>query len=139
VARPRFTAFLLAVFAGVALFLGAIGVYGVLAYAVGRRTQEFAVRLALGASGRDLLGGVLSEGARLTLAGVVLGLSGRSLRREHSHACCSASRQLTLACSQRSDCCWSRSASWHRIYGSPRDACQPAGSAAKRIATADPR
>ena len=76
VARPRFTAFVLALFAGVALFLGAIGVYGVLAYAVGRRTQEFAVRLALGASGRDLLLGVLREGVRLTLAGVAIGLVG---------------------------------------------------------------
>jgi putative ABC transport system permease protein len=76
VARPRFTAFLLALFGGVALFLGAIGVYGVLAYAVGRRTQEFGVRLALGASGRDLLGGVLTEGAQLTFAGVALGLAG---------------------------------------------------------------
>jgi predicted permease len=76
VARPRFTAYLLASFAGVALFLGAIGVYGVLAYAVGRRTQEFAVRLAIGASDRDLLLGVLGEGVRLTLAGVALGLAG---------------------------------------------------------------
>jgi predicted permease len=79
VARPRFTAFLLALFAAVALFLGAIGVYGVLAYAVGRRTQEFAIRLAIGASERDLLRGVLTEGARVALAGVALGLSGAFL------------------------------------------------------------
>jgi predicted permease len=75
VARPRFTAFLLSAFAAIALLLGAIGVYGVLAYAVGRRTQEFAVRLALGADAADVLRGVMREGARLTAAGVLLGLA----------------------------------------------------------------
>lgn len=79
VARPRFTAFLLALFAGVALFLGAIGVYGVLAYAVGRRTQEFAVRLALGANPGDVLRTVLGEGARLTITGLLLGIAGALL------------------------------------------------------------
>jgi predicted permease len=75
-ARPRFTAFLVAVFAAMALLLGAIGVYGVLAYAVGRRTQEFAVRLALGADASVVLRGVLAEGARLTIVGVAVGLAG---------------------------------------------------------------
>jgi putative ABC transport system permease protein len=75
-ARPRFTAFLVAVFAATALLLGAIGVYGVLAYAVGRRTQEFAVRLALGADASVVLRGVLGEGARLTIVGVAVGLAG---------------------------------------------------------------
>jgi ABC-type antimicrobial peptide transport system permease subunit len=75
-ARPRFTAFLVAVFAAMALLLGAIGVYGVLAYAVGRRTQEFAVRLALGADASVVLRGVLGEGARLTIVGVAIGIAG---------------------------------------------------------------
>jgi putative ABC transport system permease protein len=55
--------------------LGSIGVYGVLAYAVGRRRQEFAIRLALGGSARDILCGVLAEGMRLTLAGVGVGVA----------------------------------------------------------------
>jgi putative ABC transport system permease protein len=78
-ARPRFTAFLVSAFAAMALLLGAIGVYGVLAYAVGRRTQEFAVRLALGADASAVLRGVLGEGARLTVVGVAVGLAGAFL------------------------------------------------------------
>lgn len=74
-ARPRFMAFLLGIFAAMALFLGSIGVYGVLAHAVGRRRQEFAIRLAVGGSPRDILRGVLAEGMRLTLAGVGLGIA----------------------------------------------------------------
>jgi len=74
-ARPRFMALLLGIFAAVALFLGSSGVYGVLAYAVGRRTQEFAIRLAVGGNARDILRGVLAEGMRLTLAGVGLGIA----------------------------------------------------------------
>jgi putative ABC transport system permease protein len=74
-ARPRFTALVLGIFAAVALFLGSIGVYGVLAYAVGRRKQEFAIRLAVGGSAPHILRGVLAEGMRLTLAGVGLGLA----------------------------------------------------------------
>lgn len=75
-ARPRFTATLLSFFAGVALFLGAIGVYGVLAYAVRRRRQEFAVRMAVGGTARHILGGVVAEGMSLTIVGIALGLAG---------------------------------------------------------------
>jgi putative ABC transport system permease protein len=74
VARPRFTAVLLTIFAGVGLLLGAIGVYGLVAYAVERRTQEFAVRLALGAEPRKVLRSVIAEGTRLAVAGVLVGL-----------------------------------------------------------------
>ena len=76
VARPRVTATLLALFASIALFLGAIGVYGVLSHAVGQRTQEFAVRLALGADPGELVRRVMFDGARLTAVGVGLGVIG---------------------------------------------------------------
>jgi ABC-type antimicrobial peptide transport system permease subunit len=76
VAMRRFTMQLAAAFALVALTLACIGVYGVMAYAVTRRRQEFGIRLALGAEPRRVLGVVMAEGLRLTLAGIALGVGG---------------------------------------------------------------
>ena len=74
VAQPRLYLVLIASFAGTAMLLAAIGLYGVLAYAVGQRTREIGIRLALGAPVRGLLGMVVFEGMKPTLIGVVLGL-----------------------------------------------------------------
>ncbi len=73
VSRPRFTATLLGVFAGVAILLAMIGVYGVLNYAVAQRGPEMGIRLALGASGPDVFREVMGEGLRVTAIGAALG------------------------------------------------------------------
>jgi putative ABC transport system permease protein len=73
-ARPRFRAVLIGTFALLALVLAMVGVFGVLAYSVQQRTREFGVRIALGASGMNVLGLVLGNASRLIGMGVVIGL-----------------------------------------------------------------
>ena len=73
-AQPRFNLLLLAVFAGLGLILALFGVYGVIANSVAQRTREIGIRLALGASFRQVVGMVASLGAKLVGAGILLGL-----------------------------------------------------------------
>jgi predicted permease len=74
IASKRFSMTLLAVFAGLALLLASIGIYGVLSYLVGQRTQEIGVRMALGAERFHVLRMILTDGARMTLLGIGIGV-----------------------------------------------------------------
>jgi ABC-type antimicrobial peptide transport system permease subunit len=75
-AQPRFRTFLLTAFASIALLLSAIGIYGVMAYAVTRRTNEIGVRMALGARPVNILRLIVSESTKLVLLGASLGVIG---------------------------------------------------------------
>jgi predicted permease len=74
IARQRFAMLLFSIFAGGALLLASIGIYGVLSYIVGQRTREVGIRIALGAQKGDVVRAVLSDGARMTLPGIAIGL-----------------------------------------------------------------
>jgi predicted permease len=86
-AARRFSMTLFGAFAGLALMLASIGLFGVVSYLVGQRTHEIGVRLALGARPADVVRWVLGEGARLTLAGVAAGVAAAlALTRVMAHS-----------------------------------------------------
>ena len=72
--RTSFTLVMLAIAAGVALFLGSVGIYGVISYIVAQRTREIGVRMAMGAERSDVSGMVLRQALGLSAAGVLIGL-----------------------------------------------------------------
>jgi predicted permease len=74
-ARTSFTLVMLAIAGGMALVLGIVGIYGVIAYVVSQRTREIGIRLALGAQGKDILRIVAGQGASVALIGITLGLA----------------------------------------------------------------
>lgn len=76
VATDRFRTILLTLFALLAVVLAAVGIYGVMAFSVGRRAREIGVRIALGAGRRQLYGQILREGLTVAAAGIAVGLSG---------------------------------------------------------------
>jgi putative ABC transport system permease protein len=74
VAQPRFRAWLIGIFAALALVLAAVGVYGVMSYTVTQRTTEIGVRVTMGAQPQDVFRIIVGEGLRLSLIGVAVGL-----------------------------------------------------------------
>jgi putative ABC transport system permease protein len=75
-ANRRFPTLLLGGFAGLAMLLASIGLYGLLSYAVAQRTKELGIRMALGAQRNDVIGMVMKQGMRLVIAGILVGLAG---------------------------------------------------------------
>lgn len=78
-ATPRFAAFLMSLFSGLAVLLACVGIYGVLAFTVGQRSQEIAIRRAIGASGARVARSVVGDGLKLAVIGLLLGGAGAAI------------------------------------------------------------
>ena len=78
-AQPRLSATMLGIFAGVAVLIAAVGIYGVLACSVNQRTREIGLRMALGARPAGVMGLIVKEGMSVAVAGIAAGLIGASL------------------------------------------------------------
>ena len=75
-ATPHFVMILLGTFAGLAMILASVGIYGVISYVVGQRTHEIGIRMALGARREDILRLILGQGTQLVLIGIAIGIIG---------------------------------------------------------------
>jgi putative ABC transport system permease protein len=75
-AQQRFNMLLLGAFAALALILAGVGIYGVMGYTASQRTHEIGIRMALGGQRRDVLRLIVAEGAKLTFAGILIGIVG---------------------------------------------------------------
>ena len=103
VAQPRFMGWIMAIFSAIALLVAALGVYGVVAYGVARRTREIGVRLALGASRKSIAELIGRQTLQMTIAGLVLGLGGRSRTRVvAAHHSSSKSTRSRFRCTRAS-------------------------------------
>ena len=137
-AQPRFNMMLLGTFAGVAMILAAIGIYGVIAYSVAQRTKEIGIRMALGAQKRDILRMILWQGLPIVGGGLAVGVAaalGTHAVNEQSPLRCHRKRSVDLR-----DCAGGaerRRSSRHAFPSETRHECRSDGGAALRVIGAD--